>query len=448
MTTSVPEEVCHELPGAHYSLVCTRCGLRTDDDGLRLRCPDCHDGALLRTEYRAGAFTVTPAASGIFRYRDWLPVRREVPGSSRPAVYRSQGLGSALGLRDLWISFSGYWPERDCHMTSGTFKELEAYTVLGRLPRRAGVMVVASAGNTAAAFASASRFLEFPCVLVVPDRSLPVLASAGPVPGNVNVVGLEGATYNDAIRFGEEIVAAAPGFFAEGGVRNVGRRDGLAVVTLTAYEEMGSLPDFYFQAVGSGAGAIATYEASRRIAGSGTGGHTVPRLFLCQNAEFAPLHRAWNERRTARPDPAAQGRVYAPELVNAAPPFTVHGGVKHILEDSSGDVLVADHGSAASAAAMFEELEGIDIAPAAAVAVACLRRAVADRRIPRDARVLLNVTGGGRQRRLAAAADGARDSEAWLAGRGSSPDVVASEILRAVRARGQSAAPSLVSARP
>ena len=59
---------------------------------------------------------------------------------------------------------------------------------------------------------------------------------------------------------------------------------------------------------------------------------------------------------------------------------------------------------AAIARELFADLEGIDIEPAAAVAVACLRDAVADGTVPRDAKVLLNITGGGR-RRLAADVD-------------------------------------------
>lgn len=47
---------------------------------------------------------------------------------------------------------------------------------------------------------------------------------------------------------------------------------------------------------------------------------------------------------------------------------------------------------------MFAELEGIDIEPAAGVAVACLRDAVAQGKVDRDSVVLLNITGGGRRR--------------------------------------------------
>ncbi|MFJ6381723.1 cysteate synthase [Kitasatospora sp. NPDC092039] len=415
-------------PACTYLLVCAGCDWRSSDDGLCLSCPRCGDDTLLRTEYAAQRFTVTPERSGVFRY-DWLPVRREVEGSHRPAVYRSEGLGRALGLTDLWISFSGYWPERGCRMTSGSFKELEAFTVLGRTPEQAGVMVIASAGNTAAAFAAAGGE-GVPRLLVVPSRALPAIAAADGGSADVQVVALEDATYNDAIDLSRKLIACGAGFFAEGGVRNVGRRDGLGVVALAAFEEMGVLPDVYVQAVGSGAGAIAVHEASERILASGSAdGQSLPRMLLCQNADFAPLSRAWREQPD---DPSGTGApldLYAPELANATPPYLVEGGVRDVLRSTSGDMLVAGRAQAQAARAMFEELEGIDIEPAAAVAVAALCDAVRDGRIAPDATCLLNVTGGGR-RRLNADAPAA-EPRGWLVSRGDSPDEVAARVLDA-----------------
>ncbi|MEU9045079.1 MULTISPECIES: pyridoxal-phosphate dependent enzyme [unclassified Kitasatospora] len=446
--------------GGHYTVVCTRCGLRLGDDGLISACPGCRDNSLLRTEYTAGsladAVAAAPAASGLFRYRDWLPVIREVPGASLPAVHRCRGLGAALGLSDLWMAFSGYWPERGCRMDSGTFKELEAFSVLGRVPQDAGIMVVASAGNTAAAFVRATEQFDFPCVLVVPERALPGLALAGTGP-QVRIVAVKGGGYNDAITYSQGILATGAPFFPEGGVRNVARRDGLGVVMLAAYERLGRLPDYYVQAVGSGTGAIAAHEAARRIAAT-TGG-TPPRTLLCQNTGFAPLHRLWLQERAgaaeslpsptpvppvaatpaptpvsaptplSRPVAPSTVDVHAPELVNATPPFGVRGGVRDLLADTSGEVLLADTPAALAAAALFEETEGIDIEPAAAVAVACLRRAVAERRIPRDARILLNITGGGRRRARAEREGSAQLPNASLVGAEDDPAVTAAMLL-------------------
>ena len=124
--------------------------------------------------------------------------------------------------------------------------------------------------------------------------------------------------------------------------------------------------------------------------------------------------------------------MYAPELVNATPPYAVRGGVRQILTQSSGDVLVANRADAASACAMFEELEGIDIEPAAAVAVACLRKAVVSGRIPAEAHVLLNITGGGRQRMQRSSGGWRHTAEVWSVSLDNSPKDLALKILDAL----------------
>ena len=52
----------------------------------------------------------------------------------------------------------------------------------------------------------------------------------------------------------------------------------------------------------------------------------------------------------------------------------------------------------ASACDLFERLEGIDIHPAAGVAVESLRKAVGKNMIRKDEVVMLNITGGGEKR--------------------------------------------------
>jgi len=63
--------------------------------------------------------------------------------------------------------------------------------------------------------------------------------------------------------------------------------------------------------------------------------------------------------------------------------------------DTSGEVLAIQNASALKAAKLFEDLEGIDLHPAAAVATASLIEAVENNQIVKDAIVLLNITGGG-----------------------------------------------------
>ncbi|MEV7193801.1 cysteate synthase [Streptomyces sp. NPDC093510] len=386
----------------HYSLLCPLCGLTQTDDGLTLSCAGDHAPALLQTRYEQARFTPAEEEEGIFRYRSWLPVTRSLAGAGRTAVLRSERLSRHLGLPGLRIAFNGYWPEKGAELETGTFKELEAYTVLGRLPEEPTVLVVASAGNTAAAFAAVCSRYEVPCLLIIPETGLGRLRLREPLHPCVRLVVVEDADYTDAIALSEE-VAKWPGFTLEGGVRNVARRDGLGTVMYAAAEESGELPEYYFQAVGSAAGAIAVHEAAKRVRlASGTEGRALPRLMLSQNDVFAPIHRAWlGGTRDFAPrddDRFAVRGAFADELTNRCPPYSVHSGVFDVLTESDGDVLAVDGPSAVAARDLFRDLESIDLEPAAAVAAASLFSAVGSGAIPRDATVLLNVTGGGRAR--------------------------------------------------
>ncbi|MFB7468606.1 cysteate synthase [Streptomyces sp. NPDC056224] len=396
-----------------YLLRCPVCHESYQDDGLRLDCAGTHRPGLLSTEY-ARDFAPGPG-SGPFRYACWLPnAARALPGGAIGATYRAERLGRELGLNELWVAFSGHWPERGAALDTGSFKELETQAVLARLPQRPPVLVVASAGNTAAAFLRACSRQRVDCVLVVPDEALPALAVAGERADCVRLVTVAG-DYTDAIELADAI-AARPGFQAEGGTRNVARRDGLGTALLAAAETIGRLPDHYVQAVGSGAGAIAAHQAARRLLAAGfpaahrpdavSGG--LPRLTLCQNAPFAPMVRAWQDGLAepvigSGPEVrAAVAAVHARELTTRKPPYAVVGGVRESLVESGGELRAVDNAEAAAAGALFAATEGNDIEPAAAVALAGLRQAVAAGRIRPEETVLLHVTGGGRARRAAA----------------------------------------------
>jgi cysteate synthase len=385
----------------HYLLICQFCGRRSDDDGVALTCREEHPPALLRTEYAGQSFSPRYATEGLFRYQDWLPVIRTRIDTGRTVVYRSTGLARALGVQTLWIAFNGYWPERGARLQTGTFKELEAYTVLGRLPAEPVIPSMASSGNTGAAFAWACSQSGIPCVIVVPETGMHRMRFREPLAPLVTIVTIEGA-YPEAISLAAAI-GRIPTFQIEGGVKNVGRRDGLGTVLLSAYERMHRLPTQYFQAVGSGTGAIAVMEAAHRLRASGCG-DPLPHLMLCQNAPFTPIYDAW------RRDPdsidleaparyrAALQEVVADELTNTTPPYAIIGGVRDALATSRGEVFATDNAAVHKAMNMFCSLEGIDIEPAAGVAVAGLSKAAERGKIGRDDVVLLNVTGGGRDR--------------------------------------------------
>ncbi|HJL16467.1 MAG TPA: cysteate synthase [Sandaracinaceae bacterium LLY-WYZ-13_1] len=356
---------------------------------------------LLRAVYDEADFVVEPAQPGLFRYRRWLPARRVLDGAPGPVVWRADALGARLGLRALWVAFTGWCPARGAFARTGTFKELAACAVLAAWPRgETRAMVVASAGSTARAMLYLASRHERPVVVVVPERALPALADVGSRGPRTRVVTLaEPATYGDAIAVAGAL-AARPGYFPEGGARNVARRDGLGTALLAAVEAIGHLPDHYVQAVGSGTGAIGARDAARRLTHAGIGGGPM-RLHLVQNDAFCPIHRAWRARLAQPPRARPPADLHAAVLSNARPPWAVGGGVREALEATDGRTWIATADEARAAGALFRACEGVDLHPAAEVGLAGLIHAARAGAIAPDEAVLFHATGGGLRARNA-----------------------------------------------
>ncbi len=375
---------------------------RFPDAGWTLDAPGEAAPTLIRAVYGERQLHAGPPEWGVFRYAAWLPVRCYLHGSAAPLTYRSEGLARHLGLNELYITFSGYWPEKGGGMLSCSFKETEAYAVCARLgPAEKGVLVVASAGNTARAFARVCSDNGVPLLLCVPADNLDALWFDKPLQDHVRMLCTPpGSDYCDAIHLAA-LACELPGFFPEGGAKNVARRDGMGTTVLSAAESLGRIPDLYFQAIGSGTGAIAAWEANLRLLADGRFGKGKMRLMVSQNVPFVPIYDAWKAASpTLLPldDDVARRQVEeigAKVLSNRRPPYALAGVLYEALCDTGGDVLLATNDEARAAAALFERTEGIDIHPAAAVATATLMREAAARRIPSDACIMLNITGGG-----------------------------------------------------
>ncbi len=394
-----------EFLPTQYLLQSVKTGQEFIDKGWTLEAPNEKDPTLIRAVYEEVQINVKDESWGIFRFADWLPVDRFLNGSSAPATYKSEGLAKHLGLKNLYITFSGYWPEKGVTMRTCSFKETESYSVCGRLTSDIkGVLVVASAGNTARAFARVCSDNQIPLLLVVPEDNLDALWFDEPINSHVKLICTrKGSDYFDAIHLSNKI-SCLPGFLAEGGARNIARRDGMGTTVLSAAHFIGRIPDYYFQAVGSGTGAVAAYEANQRLLVDGRFGNHVMKLMVSQNTPFLPMYNAWKaDSRQMLPldDDLARHQVeeiVAKVLSNRWPAYPITGGLYDCLKDAGGDVIAITNDEAAEAAKLFEKLEGNDIHPAAAVATASLIKEVNSGNIDKEAVVMLNITGGGEQR--------------------------------------------------
>ena len=385
-----------------YRLVNVSNGNEFDDKGWTLTDPEGGAPSLIRAVYKNTKFTPREDLEGIYRYADWMPIKRVLKKSCAPVTYKSKGLAKYLGLENLYITFSGWCPRIGAKFRSCSFKETEAYSVLARMDKNEKrILVVQSAGNTARAFAQVCSDNKIPVVICVPQDNLHDLWFRKKLDKCVKLVAApHGCDYYDAIALGEKL-ASDPRYMLEGGAKNVARRDGMGTTILSCVEQMGRIPDAYFQAVGSGTGAIAAWENACRLGADGRFGENRMRVYVAQNKPFTLMYDSWKaESRDLVALSPEEGRrqaeiILAKVLSNRKPPYSLAGGLYDTLKESGGDIYLADNNDIMYWMIQYRNLEGYELLPAACAAVAALAKAAADGTIGKDDYVMLNCTGGG-----------------------------------------------------
>lgn len=376
-----------------------------NDSGWMLSDPEHKDPALVRAIYDKKQIEFKDNSYGIYKFADWMPINRMLKNSCAPVTYKSEGLAKELGLENLYITFSGYWPEKGANMPTCSFKETEAYSVCARLPKENDkVLVVASAGNTARAFAQVCSDNNIKIVIAIPYDNLNALWFKEPLNDCVKFICTPTKTdYFDAIALAAKLNGSA-NYLEEGGAKNVARRDGMATTVLSAAQVIGRIPDSYFQAVGSGTGTIAAYESNLRLIEDGRFGSHLMKLIPSQNVPFTPMYDAFKaDSRALLPFDEDQARVKALEidakvLSNRKPPYSIVGGLYDVLKATGGDMEIVTNQELREACNLFERVEGCDIYSAAGVAVCSLMKAIESGKVSKDEVIMLNITGGGEKR--------------------------------------------------
>jgi len=369
-----------------YSLVCKDCGLRFKDEGFDFSCPNGCSG-VISTRYDA---PLQPEGSGIWRYINWLPVKRPNSYDLTPVLLRSDPISSEVGA-EVYLAFHGYFPEMGAKLLTCTFKEVEAVASLRYAGEHKRDIAVASAGNAANAFLRFSELEDIRSYIFIPERVFGNLFCERKSENSklIIVKGSYDAAQDLARKF-----SRLKGIAYEGGGLNIARRDALATLAYHFHERYGFLPDEYYQSVGSGTGAIAFYEGSKRLIRAGAAKQS-PKIVVAQNEPFAPIVDAWNakSREIAKDygfDPLEV--VYAKVLTNKSPIYSARGGLYDIMSESKGHGVSVSEKEAKSAGNLFIKAHRIGLDPAAEVGLAALLKSRA------NGRVLLNITGAGYQR--------------------------------------------------
>lgn len=391
---------------ANYSLHCAGCGAVYKGEEFRLRCDFCGPRALLSSDYQQGFNHVNGMDESCFSYYGkWLPFEdgSRMGDEVLLNTVHHPLLGSKLGVDDLWLCISGYSPVYGSNLKTGTFKECEAIGVLNRVRNETNkILIVSSAGNSGRAFLEYGSHYNYPAIVVMPEDANSQVNSKIFSGSEPLLILLKDAHYPEAIKFVDDMVSLFGDYLVrEGGCFNVARRDAMAVPFLRAVRAMGGVPDWYVQAVGSGTGAIASWEAALRLT-SGLTRSEKMRLLLVQNSPFAPMVDAWERGErilNSMSDEEAHFRISkiaAKVLSNATPPYSVAGGVYDVLKQSNGDMCQVSNEEVLQAQSITFEMTGFKPCTAASAAVAGLRKFAIQNAVKiKHKRVLLHLTGGG-----------------------------------------------------
>jgi len=381
----------------NYTLKCLKTNDEFEDDYTL----HYTDDALIQAEYKKEFEPLNE--KGVWRYFDWLPTEDTSSQVAGTITYHAEELGERLGLSNLWVAFHGYWPEKDALCPTGSFKDMEAVPTIQRMKDHSCKgMICASAGNTARAFTHFCAEDNFPLIVVVADiHAHRIWVQKRMEMDSVKVVVVKDGTYQDAKDVAKELSKSLDGWQLEGGAHNIARRDGIGSLILNSYEEIGKLPDHYFQAVGGGPGPIGVYEMMERLIDSGHYDGDVAKLHLSQNPEHCPIHNAWqrgSRKLTPEDFPEEDVEVYSDYLLSETPAYSVVGGVYDVLEATDGETYAIEKDDAIKAGKILEEIEEIDVLSPAKVALASLIQAKEEGKVDEDDCILLNISGGGIER--------------------------------------------------
>ena len=394
------------MKATEYKLINVSNGRLSEDQGWTLSDCESPSPSMVRALYKSSEFCPDLKENGLYRYHNWMPVKRSLEGSCAPVTYKSEALAKEFGMSRLYITFSGWNPSIGAKFKTCSFKETEAYSVCSRLSENEKrILVVASAGNTARAFASVCSHNNIPLIVTIPYDNMNAMWFDSPLNPCVKIVASPHCSdYFDAIAVADKICSDSS-FLAEGGAKNIARRDGMGTTLLSAIECIGEIPDAYFQAVGSGTGAIAAWENNLRLIADGRFGTKKMKLCVSQNHPFTIMYDSWVLKQRQLVDfPAERARkasseIKAKVLSNRKPPYSLAGGLYDALCDTAGTIYKVENSELEYWKALFLEKEGYDIYSAASVAVASLAQALARKDIGKDDIVMLNITGGGETQR-------------------------------------------------
>ena len=371
-------------------------------------CPTC--GGLLKVEHdiaalksRSGAAwmktfderyggTHWPFGSGVWGKREW--VMPEVDdkqivsmGEGQTNLFWAERFGRGLGMNDLWVKLCG-------NSHTGSFKDL-GMTVLVSVVRQAierGLKVkavgCASTGDTSASLAAYGAAAGLPVVVLLPRGKISTGQLLQPLAHGSLVLGLD-TDFDGCMAIIQRLAEEGIVYLANS--MNPLRLEGQKTVGIEIVQQFDwAVPDWIVIPGGNLGNASALFSGFKMMKDLGVTSK-IPRLVVAQAENANPLYRAWSAGRreveAMKAKPTQANAIQIGNPVSAPRAVMALEGMNGLVEQASEQEL-ADVAAEADATGMY-------CCPHTAVALAALKKLVANSTIRTDERVVVVSTAHG-----------------------------------------------------
>jgi len=356
-------------------------------------CVRCGTGGILDVQYDYSAIgrvlsrrvlSRRPGQSH-WRYRELLPIRPDAPLPAlavgwtpltpAPAVAKHIGL-AALYLKDDGRNATGSLKDRASSI--GVVKASEA---------RRGIIACASTGNAASSCAGMAASLGLRSVIFVPARAPQPKVTQLLIFG-ATVLRVRGS-YEDAFQLCQSSCERWGWYNRNSGINPYlveGKKTaGLEIAEQLAWEP----PDWVAVSVGDGCTVAGVWKGFRELRTLGLISRT-PRILGVQAAGAAPITKAFHADAPMQP---LEPDTLADSIAVGVPRNWKKAVIA--VRESGGTMLNVTDDAILEAMRYTGHLAGIFAEPAAATAVAGLKKAVSEGIVPRRARAVALITGNG-----------------------------------------------------
>src|SRR6478672_8615942 len=219
------------------------------------------------------------------RYRRFLPVTDATPrltlGEGFTPLVRAERLGSALGLRNLYLKVEGQNP-------TGSFKDRGMVLAVAKaVEAGARAIVCASTGNTSASAAAYGAAAGLDVIVVLPKGQIAIGKLLQALVAGARVVAVDG-NFDQALGIVRALAEQDDHPVTLVNSVNPFRLDGQKTAAFEICDDLGRAPDVLAIPVGN-AGNISAYWAGFREYAAAGIVDTTPRMLGFQAAGAAPL---------------------------------------------------------------------------------------------------------------------------------------------------------------